>query len=95
MRRFYLPLSIDLYSCFKPEFLFLRMNFLKDPGFVLRISISIAYVVLAVYLFLHPDVLAFLTHNLVYAFSAVIFIYGLFRGYRAILLYKEQHDDEA
>lgn len=66
------------------------MNFLRDPGFLIRIAIAAGYIALSVFLFVRPDILNFLGKQMTYLFSAVILIYGLFRGYRAWQLFQEQ-----
>jgi hypothetical protein len=70
------------------------MNYLKEPGFLLRLAIAAGYVVLAVYLFLHPNILSFLSKEMTWIFAAVILLYGLFRAYRGYLFYKEQEEDQ-
>lgn len=70
------------------------MNFLKQPGFILRMSISAGYIILAIYLLVYPTALSFLTKEMTYAFSAVLIIYGLFRAYRAFQQYKEEIDEK-
>ncbi len=66
------------------------MEFLKNPGFLLRIFISAGYIALAIFLITYPSALSFLSEDLTYAFSGVLIIYGLFRGYRAYQQYKEE-----
>jgi hypothetical protein len=66
------------------------MEFYKDPGFILRLVIVAGYIALAVYLFIHPGILSFLSKEMTYAFAAVILLYALFRGYRAYQLFKEE-----
>ena len=57
---------------------------------MLRIAIAIGYALLAIFLFIHPEVLTFLNKEMVYAFGVVILIYGLFRAYRAYVTFKEE-----
>jgi hypothetical protein len=66
------------------------MEIFKNPGFLLRIFIAAGYIVLAVFLISYPNALSFLTKDMTYGFSAVLIIYGLFRGYRAFQQYKEE-----
>ncbi len=70
------------------------MNIFQDPGFIIRTLTAIAYVVLGIFLALHPYIISFLSHQMTYAFAAVLIIYGLFRGYRAWQLYKEKNTYE-
>ncbi|MFN8236541.1 MAG: hypothetical protein U0T77_00100 [Chitinophagales bacterium] len=66
------------------------MEFLKNPGFILRVIIAAGYILLGILLIIHPSALGFLTKDMTRAFSAVLIIYGLFRGYRAYQFYKDE-----
>lgn len=69
------------------------MEYLKNPGFILRVAIALGYCLLSLFLFLHPEVLTFLSKELTYAFGALILIYGLFRAYRAFITFNEDQED--
>ncbi|MBK9330041.1 MAG: hypothetical protein IPM95_12230 [Sphingobacteriales bacterium] len=66
------------------------MNFLQSPGFILRVIIAAGYIILGILLIIHPSVLGFLTKDMTRAFSAVLIIYGLFRGYRAYQFFNDE-----
>lgn len=66
------------------------MKNLKNPGFIIRMAIAAGYIVLAVILLLHPEIINFLSRGMVYAFCTLIIIYGSFRGYRALQLLKNE-----
>ncbi|MDB5228807.1 MAG: hypothetical protein JWN78_3000 [Bacteroidota bacterium] len=66
------------------------MEFFKNPGFILRITTAICYIVLGGFLFAHPTIITFISKQMNYAFAAVLIIYGLFRAYRAYHFYKDE-----
>lgn len=70
------------------------MNFLKNPGLVVRFLIAIGYILLSILFFFSPITSETLTKNLKYAFCALLMIYGLYRVYRAYQLYKELNDEQ-
>lgn len=71
---------------------FYTMEYFKNSGFILRMAIAVGYCLLALFLFLHPEVLTFLSKEMSFAFGGVILIYGLFRAYRAYAMFKEEQD---
>lgn len=77
-----------IYSYFCP------MKIFQDPGFIIRTLTAIGYVILGIVLALHPTIISFLSKEMTLIFSAVLVIYGLFRGYRAWQLYKEKNTYE-
>jgi hypothetical protein len=59
------------------------MNFLKNPAFILRFLIALAYIGLGIALFINQSTMLFLSKGLKYAFALLLIAYGSFRGYRA------------
>ena len=70
------------------------MAFIKNPGFILRISISIGYIMLGIMLSIHPSVISFLSVEMTYIFCSLLVIYGLFRGYRAYEIYQKTEKEK-
>jgi len=66
------------------------MEFIKNPGFILRIIIAAGYILLGILLIFHPSALGFLSKDMTRAFSVVLILYGLFRGYRAYQFYRDE-----
>jgi hypothetical protein len=59
------------------------MNFIKNPAFILRVIISMAYVALGISLLVNPHTMLFLSGGVKVAFSLLLIAYGIFRAYRA------------
>ncbi|MBP6660225.1 MAG: hypothetical protein KA174_06055 [Chitinophagales bacterium] len=66
------------------------MGKFNNPGFILRIAIAVAYILIGISVFLIKNVSIFSSDILKYAFAALLISYGIFRAYRAFQLYKEQ-----
>lgn len=60
------------------------MNNYLQPAILLRLIISIAYVVLGGLLLFVPFSFEFLTHTTKVALAVLLILYGIFRMYRAI-----------
>jgi hypothetical protein len=65
------------------------MQFFKNPGIVIRFGIAIGYILLSILILLSPVAKTILSDNMKYLFSTLLFVYGIFRCYRAYQLYKE------
>ena len=65
------------------------MGNLNNPGFVLRIAIAIAYILIGISLFFIKNLTIFSSDTLKYVFAFLLISYGIFRVYRAFQLYKE------
>lgn len=60
------------------------------PAFLLRLAIAIAYIAMSLFLFFLPLVrLPFFSKTSKTALAVLLFIYGLFRAYRAFQFKKE------
>lgn len=70
-------------------FYFYRMSLFKNPGFVLRIGIAIAYVLLGISLFFIKNFSLIPSDTLKFALAALLIAYGIFRGYRAVKMYSD------
>jgi ABC-type Co2+ transport system permease subunit len=62
----------------------------NNPGFILRISIAIAYVLIGTSLFFIKNSTLFSNDIFRYAFAGLLTAYGVFRIYRAFQMYKDE-----
>ena len=70
---------------------FTNMNFLRQSGQILRMSIGVAYVILGLILiFLKINLFGLPTKTKI-IFSVLLIAYGLFRMYRAIKFKNEEY----
>jgi hypothetical protein len=67
------------------------MNYLKNPGFIIRVAISLGYVVLGIMLLANYRRIDFLTPKFSILLAVLLFVYGIFRAYRA---YRFVHEEE-
>lgn len=70
---------------------FMNMDFLKQSGQILRMSIGVAYVILGLILMFFKINLFGLPTKTKIIFSVLIIAYGLFRLYRAIKFKNEEY----
>lgn len=70
------------------------MNFLKNPGLLIRAFIAIAYVFLGILILTSPISTEVLSKSLKYIFGVLLMVYGLFRCYRAYQLYNDLKDEQ-
>ena len=59
------------------------MNFLKNPAFLFRLAIALAYIGLGIALLVNKNAAFFLSSGIKYVFAALLIAYGCFRVYRA------------
>lgn len=64
------------------------MDFLRNPAFILRALIALAYVAMGFVLLANAKALTFLSPLMKYAFALLLIAYGIFRGYRAWNMFK-------
>lgn len=64
------------------------MEFLRNPAFILRALIALAYVGLGLALLVNARALLILAPAMKYAFAVLLIAYGIFRGYRAWNMFK-------
>lgn len=70
-------------------FYFYQMSLFKNPGFVLRIGIAMAYILLGISLFFIKNFSPIPSDTLKFALAILLIGYGFFRGYRAVKLYSD------
>ena len=85
-------MSFYFYQNYSKRCLILGMQFLKNPGFIIRIAIAVGYILLSILLLYIPNSSTILSQNMLYLFCALLMAYGIFRLYRAYLLYKETEE---
>ncbi|MFN8282517.1 MAG: hypothetical protein U0U67_04845 [Chitinophagales bacterium] len=66
------------------------MGKFAQPGFILRIAIAVAYVLIGTSIFFIKNLTIFSSDTLKYLFAALLIGYGVFRIYRAFQLYKDE-----
>lgn len=62
----------------------------NNPGFILRISIAIAYLLIGASLFFIKNLSLFSSDTFKYLFAVLLVSYGVFRIYRALKMYKDE-----
>jgi len=65
------------------------MQFFKNPGIIIRVSIAVGYMLLSIIMLFSPMSATILSKNMKYLFCLLLMAYGIFRCYRAYQLYKE------
>lgn len=61
----------------------------NNAGFVLRLSIAVAYIIVGISIFFLKNLNLFSSNMFKYAFAILLISYGIFRTYRAFQFYKE------
>ncbi|MFN8310291.1 MAG: hypothetical protein U0T73_10050 [Chitinophagales bacterium] len=65
------------------------MKWFENPSLLLRLTIALCYIALAIYLLINPAVIGFLQPAWRYALAVLIGCYGLFRMWR---FYEDSRD---
>lgn len=69
------------------------MQFLKNPGIIIRVAIAVAYILLGILVIFTP-LSTILSDKMKYVFSILLIAYGIFRCYRAYQLYKDVEESK-